>query len=186
MHSLRGQFLIASSDLLDPNFERSVVLLLKHDLSGAIGVIVNAPLSVTIDEALGDNVEQAKGIDAPLHRGGPCQGPMIALHDAAREEAVEILPGVNVSEIVSKDDIAQLLSDAAARQTAVRYIVGCAGWAPDQLESELAEGSWLTTQATSHDVFADPPEQLWDRMTTKAGLTKFIAPDAIPEDPDLN
>lgn len=185
MDSLRGHFLIATADLLDPNFRRTVVLMLKHDITGAIGVIVNAPLSVTIADALGETVESAQGVEDALHRGGPCQGPLLVLH--TDEVGTQILPGVNAIEIESRDDITSVLERAilSAPSRRIRYIVGCSGWAPDQLESELAEGSWLTVAATADDVFADAPEQ-WDRLRTKAGLTKFIPPDQIPQEPGLN
>ena len=79
MKSLRGHFLLASLSLRDPNFERRVVLMVKHDDDGAIGLVINQPLDVTVADVLGENYESAASIRSPLHRGGPCEGPMMIL-----------------------------------------------------------------------------------------------------------
>lgn len=182
MPSVKGQFLIATAELLDPNFEQAVVLILKHDTDGAFGLIVNAPLTLSVSDALGTSVEAAQDVDVPLHRGGPCQAELLlVLHGGAVGH--EVLPGVRI--IQQREDIERVMSEHESIGNRVRYLLGSAQWAPDQLESELAEGSWLTVPATSEDVFADAPEQ-WERLTTKAGLTKFIPPDQIPDEPGLN
>lgn len=189
MRSLRGHFLIASQALLDPNFRRSVILMVKHDDEGAMGLIVNAPLEVTVAEALGDSIIEAASVDLPLHRGGPCQGPMMVLHaqppEAVTDEpsddaADEVIPGVQITD--SREDIQAIMTKPTKP---ARYIIGYAGWGTEQLESEIEEGSWLTVEATVQDIFTEPSEQ-WEKLTAKAGLTKFIPPDQIPEDPGLN
>jgi putative transcriptional regulator len=95
--SLRGRFLLASASLADPHFSKTVVLIVRHDEEGALGLVLNRPLGVTLDEACSDDVEAARGVGVALFHGGPCAGPLVAVHNVARlaqEEAelVEAIP----------------------------------------------------------------------------------------------
>lgn len=88
--SLRGKFLLAAPTLVQPEFTRTIVLIVRHDHDGALGVIVNRPLGVSVDEACSDEVEAARGVRVPLFLGGPCSGPLVAVHnirELAGEEA---------------------------------------------------------------------------------------------------
>lgn len=80
---LRGKFLLASATLVDPNFSKTVVLIVRHDADGALGLVLNRPLGVNLDAACGEEVEAARGVDVPLFRGGPCAGPLVAVHNIA-------------------------------------------------------------------------------------------------------
>ena len=97
MNSLRGLMLLATPSLRDPNFERRVVLMVRHDDDGAIGLVINHPLvpEVTVADALGENYESAASIRAPLHRGGPCEGPMMILSTKSGSRSDEVLPGAS-------------------------------------------------------------------------------------------
>ena len=79
--NLRGKFLLASPSLEEPNFVRTIVLIVRHDEDGALGVVVNRPLGVSVDEACGSEVEAARGVGLPLFDGGPCKGPVMAIHN---------------------------------------------------------------------------------------------------------
>lgn len=79
--SLRGKFLLASANLLDPNFSKTVVLLVRHDADGALGLVLNRPLGVTLDEACSEEVEAARGVGVTLFHGGPVAGPLVAVHN---------------------------------------------------------------------------------------------------------
>ncbi len=79
--NLRGKFLLASPTLEEPNFVRTIVLIVRHDEDGALGVVVNRPLGVSVDEACGGEVEAARGVGLPLFDGGPCKGPVMAIHN---------------------------------------------------------------------------------------------------------
>ncbi len=84
MTSLKGQFLIAAGSLADPNFSRSVVLILQHDAGGALGVVVNRPLEVTVRQACEQVLGVACDVDGPLHHGGPCEAVMMVLYPGRR------------------------------------------------------------------------------------------------------
>jgi len=178
--SLKGHFLLAAPTLAGSVFERSVVLLVRHDADGAFGVIVNAPLPATVAEAIGEEVEAAVGVEAPLYRGGPCPGPMMMLHGHPTEESEPVVPGVHYT--AARPDIERVLAD---RAEPTRYVFGYAGWGAAQLESELAEGSWAVLPATPADTFG-PPDELWARLVARSNLTKYVRPDQIPDDPSLN
>lgn len=168
----------------DPNFYRSVVLLVKHDDKGAFGVIVNKPLEITIQAAWKQLSQQPCHTDGPLYHGGPCDGPLMALHTDKALSELQIVPGVEFS--AARDAIERLLgADSAAP---VRLIVGYAGWAAGQLESELAQGAWLVASATREGVFAEP-ETAWlglVRHVGKRNIARFLDPQRIPDDPSVN
>lgn len=87
--SLRGRFLLASPTLADPNFSKTIVLIVRHDEDGALGLVLNRPLGVTLDEACSEDVEAARGVAVALFHGGPCAGPLVAVHNIARLAAEE-------------------------------------------------------------------------------------------------
>ena len=150
----------------------------KHDEDGAIGVIINHPLEATVAEVIGDDVETA--VDEPLRRGGPCDGPMIVLHERPDLEASdEVLPGIFHTH--ARSDIERIMAD----DSRAVYVIGYAGWEATQLEREMSEGSWQTLPASPTDVFG-ATDDLWQRLTSRAGLLKFLPADRIPEDPGLN
>lgn len=184
--TLRGKFLLASANLTDFNFCRTVVLIVRHDEEGALGLVLNRPFGITLDQACSDEVEAARGVDLPLFNGGPVAGPLVAIHNVpelAREEgepadlvqegfppeladlekepwAEEVTPGVwfcarrealeSLMRHVRDED-----GEVAGREPlAVKFIAGYAGWGAGQLESELAEGSWVVADAGIADVYA--------------------------------
>ena len=195
MPSLKGQFLVAKPSLTDPNFARAVVLILRHDAGGAVGVVVNRPLEVTVRQAC----EQVLGIeqceaDGVLFHGGPCEAVLMAIYADAGSVAIEddgtdepsvgvVLPGIAFS--TDKVTLERLLGDPPA---AAKFVVGYAGWGEGQLEGEMASGSWLTIPATADRVFGvfAPADALWTRLVTEANLGKYIDPKRIPPDASVN
>lgn len=183
MNSLQGQLLIAAPRLIDPNFRRSVVLLIQHGASGALGLILNRPTSTSLADVW-DQVSQAPcETQEPLHLGGPVQGPLVALHDRADLGEIEVVAGLHFCAEPAK--LESLV--AAAGQTA-RYFVGYSGWGAGQLEHELQEGSWICHPAAPQHVF-QPVEDLWQRVTreiTDSAVISAIKLKHIPPDPSLN
>ena len=178
---MRGQLLLAAPSLDDPNFHQSVVLLLAENEEGLIGLILNAPLEVTVADALGDNVESAAAIAQPLYRGGPCRGRMLVLHGDDSIGGQLVVPGVRVTD--DPESIERVMSANDAGRS--RYFIGHAGWGTEQLQREIAEGSWLLAPATSADAFG-AAEDLWQRLSVRATLGRFVKPGDIPSDPNLN
>lgn len=183
IQSLNGHFLIAAPALMDPNFVRSVILIIQHGSQGTMGVILNRPLKRTIGEAWQQVADIPIDNAQPLHEGGPCPGPLIAIHQLAAFSELEVLS--NVSVAISSESVTSL-----ARQNIqpAKFIFGNAGWAGGQLEAEIHEGAWLLLPATPESVFA-PAEGLWLKLTREASR-RAAAPSipsiVIPEDPHLN
>src|ERR1700722_6358534 len=99
MKSLKGHFLVASPSLADSNFSHAVVLMLQHDQNGALGVVINRVLEVTVKQACEQVLETDCDIEANLHQGGPCEALLMVLHvdDAADPEDEAVMPGLHFS-----------------------------------------------------------------------------------------
>ncbi len=185
MKSFKGQFLLAAQSLGDPNFRKTVVLIVQHDQGGALGLVVNRPLGLSVREALPDPDAVGCVVTDPLYRGGPCgEAPFVLHADGARAQ-IDVCPGVFFS---SEDEVvASLLAQSDLR---AKFFVGYAGWTAGQLEAELAEQAWLLSPASAddiyrHDVTADGVD-LWSRLTRKALLSRYVDPRLIPDDPRTN
>ncbi len=179
---MKGQFLVAAPSLTDPNFNRAVVLMLQHDQNGALGVVINRPLEISVAQACEQVLGAEFDVEGQLHQGGPCEAVLMALHSDPFADTGDhpVLPDLYFS--TDKDTIEHLLGDSAK---SLKFIVGYAGWSADQLESEIQSGSWIVTSATAERVFG-PTEKLWTRLITEANLSKWIDPSRIPEDPSMN
>jgi putative transcriptional regulator len=183
MTSLQGHLLIASPRLKDPNFRHTVVLLIQHNEEGALGVILNRPLSATIKEVWDKVSDEPCASEEPLRFGGPCEGPLMALHTRQTLAETEVIPGVFLG--VEPEKLARLVAKAKAK---VRFFAGYAGWAAGQLESELSQGSWFTVPAGPEHVFYKEAD-LWKKLTrSMASSTLFEALKIkhVPDDPSLN
>lgn len=178
--SLQGSLLVASPDLLDPNFRRTVVLLTEHDAEAAMGVVLNRRLEISVVEAvpvLADLVEDG----AQVFAGGPVQsGSVLALADFCEPAPSVALAFGTIGYLRGDEDPAGLVGDV----TAVRVFSGYSGWGPGQLEAELAQEAWITVPAVADDVFGDP-DGLWSRvLERKGGRYRLVA--RMPDDPSLN
>jgi putative transcriptional regulator len=176
---LTGHLLISNASLFDPNFRRTVVLIGHHDDEGAVGVVLNRPLDVTVDEAVPPLAELVDG-DA-LFEGGPVQpdGAVVlaeftdpALAGVVAFGSVGFLP----------DEVDDADRGAIVR---ARIFAGYSGWGPGQLEAELAEDAWLLTPATTADVFTAEPERLWEGVIARLGPA-YAMLRSMPSDPSLN
>lgn len=181
--SLSGHLLTASRDLRDPNFLRSVVLLLEHNDDGALGVVLNRIGDRTVSEVWDAIDAEPCDCDQPLNLGGPVSGPLIALHRYEEAGEKQVLPGLYMS--LHREAI-----DRVVRQDEhpFRLYSGNSGWGGGQLEGEMQAGGWLTTPAEAQDVFADP-EQLWKDVSNRIGLGIMMpqaAPKNMPPDVGMN
>jgi len=181
MESLRGQLLIAGPALHDPNFRRSVILVGEHGAEGAMGVILNRPSPVSVADAVPPLADLVDDADL-VHIGGPVQPQAIVVLGDFRNpveasalvlDSIGFLPG----EIETAADVGSL-----AR---ARVFAGYAGWGPEQLEGEIAEGSWVLEQALADDVFTDEPDALWSSVLRRKGGA-FAVLALMPPDPSLN
>ena len=180
MKSLAGRFLLASKSLLDPNFAQTAVLIVRHDGDGAFGLIVNRPMPVTVGAALGDTIDAAINVDAAIFSGGPCEGPVFVAHSDSAIGGDSPLNDVYIT--TDREGIEALL---IAQSGPIKVFGTHSGWSPSQLETELAEGSWVVCDATASQVFSTDPN-LWSTLFSRALVSRYIPPDRIPDDPSVN
>ena len=180
MDSARGQLLIAGPGLLDPNFWRTVVLIVEHSDEGALGLVLNRPSETTVGEAVSE-LEELLDLDEPLYVGGPVQPSaliVLAEFDAPGEAA-----------LIAFDDVGVLASgaqeDPALSVRRGRAFVGHAGWGPGQLDDEVERGDWILEPARHDDAFTGTPLELWSTvLTRKGGSYALVA--RMPPDPSVN
>ncbi len=175
-----GRLLVASPGLLDPNFARTVILVLEHDQEGAAGVVLNRPADADLLDHLPGwwsfAVEpRVVFIGGPVGEGGGL--------GLARGVGGRVLEGwAQVHGIRAVDLDAE---PAEGDSLEVRVFAGYAGWGPGQLEGELAVGSWIVVEAVPDDVFSHEPDNLWsDVLRRQGGWLSLLA--SMPIDPSLN
>jgi putative transcriptional regulator len=181
--SLRGQLLIAPPHLTDPNFSRTVVLMVQHDREGALGLVLNRPTGRSIDELWQELRQRSCRRRDPVYLGGPVPGPLMVLHGDPLSSDVEILDGVYCCS--SDASLERLVEEVEAP---LRAYAGYSGWGTGQLEMELQLGSWLSAPALAEHVFHTPTRDLWQRVFREiaddTSLPDGFAPRA--DDPSLN
>lgn len=162
--------LIASPQMKDPFFQRTVVLVWQHDEDGAFGVVVNRPLDHDLPEVLAMDPPTDLAVYAgeKVGWGGPVDtgsGTVITSAGLDPEEGWILPDGVAVTR--SQDTLLRLLSERAP----ILLCLGYAGWEGGQLDREIAEGGWLWTDVSRHLVFEVPPHERYDRALATLGLT---------------
>jgi putative transcriptional regulator len=180
VETLKGQLLIASADLLDPNFKRSVILVTEHGDDGALGLVLNRPAETTVSDAVPPLAHLVED-DEPVYVGGPVeQGAVVVL--AEFDDPVESASTIfeNVGFVAGDAD----LDDISTAITRARVFAGYAGWGAGQLDAELDAEGWIIEPATHDDVFG-PADELWsDVLRRKGGAYALLA--TMPPDPSLN
>jgi len=174
--------MVASPAMLDPNFHRTVVLLIEHGEEGALGVVLNRATEMPVGEPLPAWHDHAAA-PAVVFVGGPVQrSSAICLGRTTDPEgSVGFGP---VFDGVGTVDLNEAPDDVPGVAT-VRVFAGHAGWGPLQLEDELDEGAWVVCDAWPGDVFDPEPDLLWDRVVERQpGVVPLLT--RFPPDPDLN
>jgi putative transcriptional regulator len=145
--------LIARPDLGDPNFSRTVIYVLSHDADGALGVVLNRPMTMPVSEHFAA-LEEAVAFPAVFFEGGPvASGSVVAV-------------AASPSSVPQLVDLDPLLVDGADRPEQLRLFAGYSGWSAGQLEAELAGGSWIIASVRrddlgGDDIFGANPNDLW-------------------------
>ena len=155
-----GRLLVATDEVRGPYFAQTVVLLLHHDETGTLGVVVNRPIDASAMESLLDD-EDLAAHRGSFYWGGPLsQSTVRALlrTDTPPEDAVRIFDAVH---LVNMDKASLATVSKAAK---LRFFVGYAGWAKGQLEHELAFDSWYIVPATEELVFAEDNGDIWRKL----------------------
>jgi putative transcriptional regulator len=188
--NLTDHFLIAMPGLVDDSFSRSVVYLCEHSDRGALGIVINKPSDMSL-RSLFEKVELPLSRPdlgsslvfqgGPVHteRGFVLHEPMPRPQEALTEPVYAstlCVPG-GLEMTTSKDVLEALATGAGPKKVLVS--LGYSAWAQGQLESELAENSWLTVQADPSIVFETPIEQRYDKALGLLGLQAWmLSPDA--------
>jgi putative transcriptional regulator len=164
--SLRGHLVVAMPPLIDEHFDRTVVLLLEHSDSGALGVVLNRPGERRVATVL----EQWSDATPPavVFEGGPVETDSViglALADDATEH-----PGwAPAFDGIGTIDLAMLPDERPPDLRGLRLFAGYAGWAADQLEQELAAGAWAVADFVTDDAFGPEPASLWRAVLRRQG-----------------
>ena len=177
-----GRLLVAAPTLLDPQFNRAVIVILEHSDDGALGLVLNQPTDIQAADALPDPLCDLVPDEHLIHCGGPVQPTAVIIlaefDDPARAAGIV----VGRIGIVDPDDA---IDELAHRVGDVRIFGGYAGWSPGQLEAEISDGAWIDVPALRDDIFTDAPEALWSAaLERKGGMFRLVA--RMPEDPSLN
>lgn len=174
--SLAGSILLAHPRLRDGNFQRTVVLMTAHNEDGAMGVVLNRPLTRQLGE-LGGDFTMGPLAAVPLFQGGPVETEQLIF--AAWRANVQ---GFQLHFGVDPEKAGQLVSDEA---TQIRAFLGYAGWSAGQLENELKHDTWIVVDAPS-DLLARPSDaSLWRSVLVREGAEWGLLADA-PDDPEQN
>ena len=180
---LKGQLLLDSGQLGGSFFQRTVVLICKHDTEGAFGLVLNRTVGKTVGEMIiADLPDVLKS--SPLYLGGPVQpGALSYLHTDTFIPEAAVLPNVSLGH--SLDELIEI-GESFSTAKRVRLFAGYAGWSPGQLESEMRARAWVTFPATLDLVFETPPEQLWRKVLEFKGGWRNRLLAQLPEDLSWN
>ncbi|GAA2597445.1 YqgE/AlgH family protein [Actinomadura fulvescens] len=184
-----GLLLVATPQLDDPNFKRSVVLVVEHDLEGGtLGVVLNRPTEVPVDRVLPPWAELVTGPSVVFQGGPVALDNALALARLPGEDeplgwrALDGDPSVARVGLVDLDAPPGLLAPELLQ---LRVFAGYAGWSAGQLRSEVEDGAWYLVPAEAGDVFAGDPDRLWQEVLRRqGGDLAFVS--TFPDDPTLN
>jgi putative transcriptional regulator len=180
VQSLTGHLLLSNASLFDPNFRRTVVLVGHHDEESAVGVVLNRPLGVPVDDAVPPLAELVSPGEE-LFEGGPVQpDAAVVIAEFADPSQAGLVAFGTVGFLPEEADI-----EARDGIVRARVFSGYSGWGPGQLEDELGEDAWLLTPATEGDVFTQEPDRLWERVIARLGPA-YAMLRTMPADPELN
>ncbi|MDN3699120.1 MULTISPECIES: YqgE/AlgH family protein [Vibrio] len=173
---LTNHFLVAMPGMQDPYFKRTVIYLCEHNEEGAMGLIINAPIDVTVGKMLKqvdvDNIHpqlNVESLEKPVLNGGPVSEDRgFILHEPKDSYESSIQMTEKISVTTSKDILNVLGTEAEPNNYLVA--LGYSGWEPGQLEVELADNSWLTIEADPSVIFETPINERWQKAVQMLGI----------------
>jgi putative transcriptional regulator len=178
-----GILLLAEPFLKDPSFIRSVVLVCKHDATeGTFGFALNRKLHTTLNEIIAD----LEDWPLPVYIGGPVQTDTIHyIHQYPQyfDDAIKISDNIYWGGDFEK--MKRLIKNGTLDINKIKFFLGYSGWSQGQLEEEILENSWITTEADKTLVFETSSTEVWNASLTKLG-GKYKMMIHFPTDPQLN
>ncbi|MCR9422023.1 YqgE/AlgH family protein [Vibrio sp. RM-69-4] len=174
--NLTNHFLVAMPSMRDPYFKHSVIYICEHNEEGAMGLMINVPIDITVGGMLNQvDVEpsypklQLDSLKRPVLNGGPVSEDRgFILHRPKDHYESSIRMSDDIAVTTSKDILTVLGTDAEPSHYLVA--LGYSGWEPGQLELELAENSWLTIEADPDVIFNTPIHDKWNQAIKKLGI----------------
>lgn len=186
MEPATGSLLIAAPTMADPNFARSIVLLLDTSESGALGVVLNRPTDLDVAAVLEPWADLVVG-PSVLFQGGPVEtdAALAVATVAASDDDDEPIGWRRVFGSTGLVDLDAPVEIMASAVSSMRIFAGYAGWGAGQLEAEIEEGAWYVVPAEPQDPFLDDPDLLWARVLRRqGGQLAMLA--TMPAEPGLN
>jgi putative transcriptional regulator len=162
---LNAILLVAQAELVDPNFKGSIVLVMNNIAPAPAGIIINRPSTIAVSRLFPD-IERLAQLDDKLYFGGPVELTTVSFlvrADVAPEHATEVVHGVYLSR---DRELLRKLLDRDKPMEGLRIFIGYSGWAPGQLEAELANSAWTLAPADASAIFDAKPERPWPEQET--------------------
>ena len=178
-YSFKGQFLIAMPQLHDPNFYKTVTCISEHNTHGAVGVIINQVQPLLSAKLIFDelNIDYLAGAeDIPIYLGGPVHlNEIFILHGPPFDQDGCLL----INQELALSNSRAILNAIAQQKGPKSYIIclGCAGWGPGQLDYEIKENVWVTTQCSNEIIFNRPLESRWEDAIKQLGIDPALLSD---------
>ena len=182
---LTNQFLIAMPAMEDPNFAQTVTLVCEHSERGALGIVINRTLPMTLGEVfdqLGLDSKRSRVNDQPVLRGGPVQTERgFVLHERLGEEGGHYNSTLQIQgglEMTTSKDVLEALSHGAGPKK-VLVTLGYSGWGAGQLEEEMSRNGWINVSAERGIIFDTPVEQRYEKALSLLGIdARMLSQDA--------
>ena len=182
-----GRLIVANPLLPDPNFDRTVVMLLAYGEEGAFGVVLNRPSDTMLAAPL-PRWEHLAASPRVVFVGGPVQHQAVICLARAFGHPAAAIPPQGWSAVLPEVGTLDLDLDPEGLQASlshVRIFAGYAGWTAGQLEAEIGAGAWWILEASPDDAFCDDPDELWKQVLRRQGGSLALVA-AYPDDPMLN
>lgn len=170
--NLSHQFLIAMPEMADSVFSGTVTYILQHDAEGAMGVIINSPLALTLSEVCQSadikNVQLKAGA-APVYQGGPVSSEQgFILHGPSNQKWDSSI-GNDFLQITTSKDVLEAIAQGRGPEQFL-FCLGYSGWSAGQLEGELKQNAWLTVEANEEIIFSTENEKKYAQALSLLGI----------------
>ncbi|MEH6627578.1 MAG: YqgE/AlgH family protein [Motiliproteus sp.] len=177
--NLRNHFLISMPHMNDQNFSHTLTYICDHSEQGAMGIVINRPLDLSLKDILGHlelDTEDMRAPDMPVYRGGPVQGDRgFVLHSPSKNAWASTLP---VDEGIHLSTSLDILESIATGGGPEHYLValGYAGWGAGQLEDEIGHNAWLSCPADLDIIFSTVASKRLDAAASLLGINLDLLP----------
>ena len=167
----KGKFLVASRYMNDTHFEKTVILLIDYDLTGASGLIINRPTNMKLDSAF-PHIERLKDMPAPLYYGGPVaitEMRVLMRADEEHNERIHVFDDIYVS---SSRAVLESMLDRDEGGARFRVYAGYSGWGAGQLDREILRNSWYIMDADGSMIFDRTNREIWPELIRQSSASQ--------------